>query len=440
MGAVAAIKGGLAGNITKTGEIWKEIETYAVGKASILKVNDNLYLFDDPGKLWVVNAKTGEQVGTKQTLGTINFASPLYADGHIYYGENNGRFYVLTPDASGAVRITRQSGIQFPQGDQCWASPVVSHGRLYVLTTGALYCFEDKSKTHGSTPRPPALPESDVSADQKPAHVQVVPCELLLRPGDKQKLTVKLFNSKGQFLKESPAEFALSGPGKVESGEYVAPSGKDQTATYVTAKVGDLTGRSRIRVVPPLPWKFDFEGLTDAPITWVGARYRHVMRQVDGSNTMVKITTIPLGTRSRLSMGQPDLHDYTVQTDFKVAVNSAGKLPDVGAIAQGYTLEVSGDNKWIKLMSWLPHDKRAFKELPFDLKPNTWYTIQLRAENSAGKAFLRGKIWERGKAEPKDWTIELVDPAPNKTGAPGLFGNATNAELFLDNVSVTPNS
>jgi hypothetical protein len=36
---------------------------------------------------------------------------------------------------------------------------------------------------------------------------------------------------------------------------------------------------------------------------------------------MVKITTIPKGTRSRLSMGQSDLHDYTIQGDFK-----AGKL------------------------------------------------------------------------------------------------------------------
>ena len=192
--------------------------------------------------------------------------------------------------------------------------------------------------------------------------------------------------------------------------------------------------------MPPLPWKFDFEGLTDAPVTWVGARYRHVVRQVDGSNTMVKITTIPLGTRSRLSMGPPNLHDYTVQGDFKVAANPGGKLPDVGAIAQGYTLEVSGENKWIKLVSWLPHPKRHFKEVPFDLKPDSWYTIKLRAENSAGKALLRGKVWERGKPEPKDWTIELVDPMPNTTGAPGLFGNATNAELFLDNVSVTPNS
>src|SRR4029079_10093551 len=216
------------------------------------------------------------------------------------------------------------------------------------------------------------------------------------------------------------AEFALDGPGAIDKeGLFTAPADAAHVATMVTAKVGDLAGKARVRVVPKLPWKFDFEGLKDAPITWVGARYRHVMRQVDGSNTMVKITTIPLGTRSRLSMGNSDLHDYTVQADFKAAaVND--KLPDVGVIAQGYTLEVSGENRWLKLMSWIAHDKRYQKEIPFKLEPDVWYTLKLRAENSAGKAVLQGKIWKRGEQEPKDWTIELVDLAPNKTGAPGL--------------------
>jgi hypothetical protein len=189
-----------------------------------------------------------------------------------------------------------------------------------------------------------------------------------------------------------------------------------------------------------LPWKFDFEGLKEAPITWVGARYRHVMRPVDGSNTMVKITTIPLGTRSRLSMGPSNLHDYTIQTDFKAAPGV--KLPDVGVIAQGYTLEVSGENKWLKLMSWIAHDKRTQKELPFKLEPNVWYTLKLRAANEDGKAVLQGKIWKRDDKEPADWSIEMKDPMPNTAGAPGLFGNAVppTGEIAIDNVIVTPNS
>jgi len=76
-------------------------------------------------------------------------------------------------------------------------------------------------------------------------------------------------------------------------------------------------------------------------------------------------------------------------------------------------------------MSWIAHDKRYQKELPFDLEPDVWYTLKLRAENSAGKANLQGKIWKRGEQEPKDWSIELVDLAPNTTGAPGMFGNVS---------------
>ncbi len=309
-----------------------------------------------------------------------------------------------------------------------------------ILTTSALYCFEDTSKKHAAGERPAAIAEA-AADDQKPALAQVSPCELLLKPGEKHQFAVRLYNARGQLLKDSPqAAFSLDGPGSIApSGEFTAAEGKEHTGTIVTAKVGDLTAKARIRVVPKLPWKFDFEGLKDAPITWVGARYRHVMRQVDDSNVMVKITTIPLGTRSRLSMGPSDLHDYTVQTDFKAGVN-VNKLPDVGVIAQGYTLEVSGENRWLKLMSWIAHDKRTQKELEFDLQPNVWYTLKLRAANEDGKAVLQGKIWKRGDKEPADWSIEMKDPVPNMAGAPGLFGNATNAELYIDNVLVKSNS
>lgn len=442
VGAVAAINGALKGNITKTGEIWKKLEV-AVGKSSILKVEDRLYCPDDAGKLFILDAKTGEQIGQKVGVGTINFASPVYADGKIYHVEKNGRWYVLTPDAkTGLAKPARGKNMgNFPSGDECWASPVVSHGRVYVLTTGALYCFEDKSKKHGATERPKLPEEKPVTDDDKPALVQLFPAELLLRPGQTQKLQVRLFNANGQLLKTTAeATFEVQGPGAVTpAGEFTADKHATHSAAYVTAKVGELTGRTRIRIVPPLPWKFDFEGLKDAPITWVGARYRHVLRQVDGSNAMVKITTIPKGTRSRASFGPSDLSDYTIQADMKMS-EMDGKTPDIGLIAQGYTFEFRGQGKLIQIGSWISHDKRSFKEIePFTLAANTWYTLKLKVANKDGKAIAQAKIWPRDSEEPEAWTIELTDPAPNKEGAPGLFGNATNAEISIDNVSVTPN-
>ena len=36
--------------------------------------------------------------------------------------------------------------------------------------------------------------------------------------------------------------------------------------------------------------------------------------------------------------------------------------------------------------------------------------------------------------------FEAVDEAPNLVGSPGLFGNASDAEIFIDNILVTKNT
>src|SRR5206468_9690965 len=206
VGAVVAVNGAGKDNITKTGEIWKELEI-ADGKSSILKVDDRLYCPDDGGKLYVLNAKDGSLVGRRINLGTINFASPVYADGKIYYVEKNGRWYVMTPDKSqGVARFERGKSMgNFPGSPQeeCWASPVISHGKLYILTTNALYCFEDTSKKHAANERPAAAKEAAAADDQKPAQLVIVPCELLVSPGDKHQFKVRTYNSHGQLLKET---------------------------------------------------------------------------------------------------------------------------------------------------------------------------------------------------------------------------------------------
>ena len=188
-----------------------------------------------------------------------------------------------------------------------------------------------------------------------------------------------------------------------------------------------------------MPWKFDFEGLKDAPITWVGARYRHVMRQVDGIERDGQDHDDSAGHAEPLvdgSFGPARLH----RADRFQSGDANGKLPDVGVIAQGYTLEVSGENDWLKLMSWIAHDKRTQKEMEFDLQPNAWYTLKLRAANEDGKAVLQGKIWKRDDKEPANWTIEMKDPAPNMAAGAGAFWQRHERGTFIDNVIVTPNS
>ena len=91
-----------------------------------------------------------------------------------------------------------------------------------------------------------------------------------------QQFTVRLFNARGQFLKNSLANFTLTGPGEIDKdGTFLPAAAAGHSATILTAKVGDLQAQARIRVVPELPWKFDFAD-GEVPVTWVGARYRHI--------------------------------------------------------------------------------------------------------------------------------------------------------------------
>ncbi len=434
MGAIVGIDGSKTGDITKAGEVWRNDGTM-IGKSSPLLVDGRLYAFEDSAKLHVIDVATGEPVGRPlRLIGTMQRSSPLYADGKIYIASTSG-WHVIEPTSSGA-KLTQR--MRLSPDDEVAGSIIASHGRVYLPTASAIYCLGRPDATPQATARPELPQETPAGSDDPPAHVQVVPAEALIKPGQEQKLTVNLYNSRGQLLRSQPATFELAGPGEVRSdGTYVAASAPAHTATIVTAKVGDVTGQARIRVVPELPWKFDFEN-GEVPVTWVGARYRNIVRDVDGNKVMVKVTTIPKGTRSQALMGHDDLHDYTVQADV-LGVPTSGKIPDIGLIAQRYTMDLMGDHQEIQIRSWTSQLDRFSKTVPFKWEGDTWYTMKFRAANEGGKTVLKGKVWKRGLEEPAGWTIEAVDETPNTVGSPGLFGNAQVAEIYVDNVSVSNN-
>ena len=442
MGAFVAIDGRSSGDLTEK-PLWRLEETM-VGKCSPIFIDGRIYAADDGGKLLILDAKTGERIARK-SLGAKMRSSPLYADGKIYLCTHDSRWYILEPTESG-VKVVHK--MRLPNNEESDASPIVSHGRIYLSTSQHLYCIGNPEHTSSASPRPEPPQETPVSEDTTPAQVQLVPCEVLLRPGERQRFTVRLFNARGQFLGETTeGSFALAGPGEITaSGEYVASSDAGHTATIVTCKVGEATGKARIRVVPPLPWKFDFDEADDVPLTWIGGRVRYVLRDVDGQRVMVKRDEIPtrpgakptkLGTRSRLWMGQDDLSDYTIQADVQGQVKD-GKMPDVGLICQRYTMELKGASQELQIRTWGTVLRMA-QTIPFEWQPGVWYTMKASATVDGGRALVRGKVWPRGSQEPDDWTITAVDESPNLTGSPGLIGNTKDAEFIMDNITVTKN-
>lgn len=439
MGAMVGLDATQTGNINETGELWLTREL-RIGKSSPLLVDDRLYVVDDSAGLYVLDPKTGEQVAKRTKLGTMMRASLLYADGKIYACTANGRCYILKPDEDKGVEIIHR--LRLPAGNEVHGSPIVYRGRIYLPTTDTLYCLADPDAEIGVDPAPPIPEEAPVLEHPNPAYLQVVPAESLIKPGDELKFKARLFNDYGQLLEDDvEATFTADKGGKFEGNTFIAADSSEGTPQHsgviITAKVGDLTGDARIRVVPGLPWHFDFSD-GQIPLTWIGARYRHQPREVDGEPLMVKITTIPKGTRSQSWMGHPELHDYTIEADVMGAITN-GRMPDIGLIGQRYTLDLMGDSKQLQIRTWTPQLSRMSETVPYEWEPNVWYHLKFRTAVEDGVAVLRGKVWPRDEAEPEEWTVVARDEAPNLTGSPGLFGNAKDAEIFYDNISVTPN-
>jgi outer membrane protein assembly factor BamB len=482
MGSVTRFKGTGAGDITATNAVWQR-KGVMDGRSMPVVLGERVVFVDDGAKVYAFDKATGEPVGKPvKLLGTIVRGSPLVADGRLFVCSTGG-WHVLEPTADGLKFVNR---MRLDEEDEVTASPIAWNGLVFLTTGARLYCIGEKPAADGAMAQPTATAPQQVSASSKapagePAWVQVVPAEAQVAAGAALPLKVRLYDAAGRFVKESSAAFTTTAGAVAADGTYTAPAG-GHAAAIVTAKVGDLEGKARIRSMPPLPWTFDFDDTPlaadpktgvvkgEPPLPWVGMRYRHVVREVDGSKCLVKITTIPKGTRSQGWIGPIGLHDYVVRADVRAretgvekpgspasdtppgaatdadafarkfgnpAALEKARMPDIGLVAQRYTLDMMGASQQLQLRSWPPQVATHFsKTIPFAWEAGRWYTMKLEARTRDGAAVLRGKVWPRGEPEPAAWTIEGVHEAGNLQGSPGFFGNSKDSEIYIDNVSV----
>ena len=95
----------VAVDATAKGEIKKEQIKWSVygwqgGFSSPVIDGDRLYQVDNGANLAAFDVNTGKQLWL-QNLGTIQKASPVLADGKLYVGTENGKFFILKPTATG---------------------------------------------------------------------------------------------------------------------------------------------------------------------------------------------------------------------------------------------------------------------------------------------------------------------------------------------------
>ncbi|HKH44088.1 MAG TPA: PQQ-binding-like beta-propeller repeat protein [Thermoanaerobaculia bacterium] len=445
MGRLVAIDATGTGDVTKTHERWRADELGA-GFSSPLVHDGTVYIIDNSANLFALDAKTGRHLW-KHKLGTVGKGSPVWADGKIYVTELNGRVYILKPGPDGVQvldtdEITVADATEGPAGRyaELYGSPAVAYGRVYLSTEAGLFCLGDKSKPFKAAKSAPVvLPEPPVAQGAAPAVLQVVPAEVLIQPGQTVRFTIKAFDSQGRALPApAGAEWTLQGlAGKLDGGAFTPDPGKPQ-AGKVTAKVGTLEAAARVRVIPPLPWSYDFEAVEvgKTPPWWIGAGLKFPVKEMDGGKVLSKPPVAVGLDRSDVYLGPATLANYTIQADLLGGIKGR-KRPDLGLVNSGYHMDLMGNHQKIQIRGW-ESDLRLEKSVPFPWDPDVWYTMKFRVDQQGDKALLRGKVWRRGEPEPQEWTITAEDPQPVRQGSPGIYGYSA-AEIYYDNLQVTGN-
>lgn len=261
-----------------------------------------------------------------------------------------------------------------------------------------------------------------------------------MEPGQSLTLEARLFDGQGRFLRNERAAWTLEQlKGSLEDGRFTPAAEAAAQAGLVKATAGALSGAARVRVIPPLPWSEDFEAAPagSAPVHWVNAAGKFVVREVEGGKVLVKLADNPFTKRARAFLGPSDLSHYTVQVDVN-AKEQRRQMGDAGVVAQRYAFILFGNHQRVELQPWQPETSRTVSA-PFPWKADTWYRLKLQVENGdGGNVTTRGKVWAAADPEPEAWTLERVDPIPNRQGSPGLYADAP-FEISFDNLKVTAN-
>ncbi|MBC8137976.1 MAG: PQQ-binding-like beta-propeller repeat protein [Fibrella sp.] len=440
--------------LDKSAESWRN-DLAAISSSPVL-VGNRVYQVIKTGQLCSVDADTGK-VLWRYKLGPDQLhASPLYADGKLYVPLQNGLFYILKPSDTGVKELAK---VQL--AGRCIGAPSAWNGKVYVHTTEKLYCFGKKGNNPG-VPKKTAAMESYPKAGATVA-LQIVPSEVTLRPGETAKFTVRGIDANG-FLTET------FDSAKVKWAKFIPPTArvrsemdgefdsdgtltaKAPSAGAFQATVDGFKGTMRGRILSALPLTEDFESFTPTetlpaaldekfaypPLTWIGARFKFDVRELDGNKVLAKTLDNIFFQRATAFFGSADDKNYTYEADV-MADGNRRTLGTVGVINQRYYVVLTGNAQELEINS---NQERIKATVPFKWSPKVWYRMKTRVDVSPdGSGIVRAKVWKRGDTEPDKWTLEVPHKTAHQSGAPGLFGFAPQSlfKVYVDNIAITAN-
>jgi outer membrane protein assembly factor BamB len=435
-------------------ELWR-LPLGATSSSPVI-VGDQIYQLTDGGELNCIHAESGEVLWKKKLSNANLHSSPLYVDGLLYCPMMEGKIVVVKPGEKDA-EIVQEIKVE----GQCLGAPAVCDGVLYVTSTEKLYSFPIPN----SGIKLDEAPVAEIPKAGKAATLQIIPAEVVLMAGEKQSFRIRSLDANGFVVDENvkgvkwesyippTARVKASMDAKFnEAGELVvAADAKESAGAFKATGPDGITGIIRGRALKSLPMTEDFEGyelnedqpnegvkFSYPPLPWIGARFKFDIREYEGNKVFAKTFDRLLFQRGTVFVAPSHLSNYTMQADV-LTEGSARLKSDIGFINQRYLICLRGNANKLEVSS---NPERLKVEGNFKVSANTWYTLKTRVDvNEDGSGVVRGKVWEKGQAEPEAWTVEAKVEKAHKRGSPGIFGfsQMNQKRVFMDNLSITPN-
>jgi outer membrane protein assembly factor BamB len=136
-GPLLAIRRGGEGNVTDSHLVW-QAERRSRDLSSPIVANDLLISVAMNGVAVCYNPQTGKELWKERLEGDFT-ASPIAADGKVYFLNRAGETVVLDPAEK--LSIVARNPLPTEEGEDFLASPAVSRGQIFLRSDRALYAI-----------------------------------------------------------------------------------------------------------------------------------------------------------------------------------------------------------------------------------------------------------------------------------------------------------
>lgn len=444
----------------KEHEIWRNNGIEAFTSTPVYR-DGRVYTTIKRGELVCLDADTGEDHWVLKLAPDQIHASPTWADGRLYVPMFNGKVFVVE-DKLEYGKILSEMDL----GSACLAAPAVAHGRVFVQTKKALHCFgsSDPAPAFVAKPEKELTNLPTVPSIGPAVSLQVVPAEFCLKAGADQKFDVFTIDAEGRRIEKIQDGLDwqkwIPPTAKVKSevdaeinnqGILSAKMDASLSAGALQVSKGTLSGVTRGRVLPNLPYSEDFEkgfeyihtssddiAFSYPPLSWLGARMRWQIQDMGGNKVAGNTLDRVLFQRAINFIGHKDMRDYTMSADVMTDGDRRTKS-NIGLINQRYIFVLVGNSQKLEVVS---NFDRFRHSVPFAIKTNSWYTLKTRVDiDDMGTGMIRAKAWAKDLPEPEGWTLEVEHNNAHSHGSPGIYAMSPQSKkkVYIDNISVIQN-